>query len=115
MHHAGKRVLLRKDMKALLKFAMRHFTILPAIAVFLAAAALVLMGFFSYNAWNISCGVTGNDRHKISELNRKIVLEVCSSCKRFRESFQWHVAGLYFKSHMRDVRFKHSQQRWGVF
>jgi hypothetical protein len=77
--HAGNIVMLRKDMRALMKFAMRHFTILPAIAVFLAVAAMVLMGFFSYNAWNISCGLTGNDRHKIQELNRMIALEVCHS------------------------------------
>lgn len=71
--------MLRNDMRALLKFAMRQFTILPAIAVFLAAGAIVLMGFFGYNAWNLSCGLTGNDRHKLSELNRRIAIEVWCS------------------------------------
>lgn len=73
----GYKVRLRDDKVALVKFAMRKFTILPAISVFLAVAAIVVSCFFAYNAWNISWGLTGNDRHKLSELNRKIVLEVC--------------------------------------
>lgn len=76
LYAAGKRVMLRKDMRALLKFTMHHFTVLPAIAVFLAAAAIILTGFFGYNAWNISCGMTGNDRFKVSEYNREVALEV---------------------------------------
>ena len=80
---------MRSDWRALLKFAMRRFPVVPAISAFLAVCAVILMGFFGYNAWNISSGMTGNDRHKLAEVNRKIVIEVRSVYQQC-STVRWH-------------------------
>jgi hypothetical protein len=56
---------------------MRTFSVMPAIAAFLGIAAVVVSAFFGYHAWNISVGLTGNDRHKLSQLKRVAILQVC--------------------------------------
>jgi hypothetical protein len=53
----------------LYRLVSRRYPVIIALVVFLGFAALILIAFAGYYAWNISVGLTGNDRTKLAELN----------------------------------------------
>ena len=60
----------------LFRLSVRSYPVPVMLVLLMAMISVILGGFGAYHCWSISTGVTGTERHKLSEIRRAAVLKV---------------------------------------